>query len=123
MLDKKFYVENGGIRKICLATDMSAAAQILIIDMVDHFDGGVDVFHPFIIVSERGYMGDMINVFGDVTDEMRIMLTYNVIKSVSELSQSTEERERWLALRDEMEIYTNDFNDTEEYHQILDDLI
>ena len=120
--DKKFYVQNGGIKKICLARDYVQAAQFLTLDIVDHFGDGTEVFAPFIVVSEQGYMDDIIEVFGDVTDEMVVMLAYNVIESVSEFSQTAEERDRWVALRDEMEAYTNEFNDSEEYHKMLDDL-
>ena len=115
----KFYVQNGDFKKIYTADDREKAAMMIIVEMVAD-DGQLA---PFIMTSEQGFMSDIVEVIGEVTDELQIALAYNVIRAIAdEVEAGSEEHEAWLELATEYEVFTKEFEGGENYKEMLVDL-
>jgi hypothetical protein len=119
----KFYVQNGDFKKIYTAVDRESAAMLIMVEMVAD---GKDL-SPFIMTSEQGFMSDIVEVIGEVTDELQIALAYNVIRAIANEAElveaGSEEHEAWLELATEYEVFTKEFEGGENYKEMLADLV
>jgi hypothetical protein len=116
-----FYVQNGAFKKGYETNSYEIAAQMAILDIVEQDNWQ---FAPFIVVSEEELSQETVDALDDINDEMKLLLTYNVVKSIAGYVEvDGEEYKAWMTLASTLEEATFAFDGGDKYHDLVHDLI
>lgn len=117
----KFYVQNGDFKGVYRAFSFEIAAQMAVLDIVekDHWQ-----FAPFIVVSSSDFDISTVNKLQETTDEIKLLLTYNVINSIAKyVDEDQKEHKAWLELAKRLQETTIAFDGGDRYHDLVRSLI
>jgi hypothetical protein len=121
---EEYYVQNGSFKSKYDAIDYEVACQMAVLDLVEKENWK---FAPFIVVSQEGYTQDIINEVDsveDLSDGIKILLIYNVIRSVAEyVDVGGVEHTAWLELARTVEEATIAYDGGDKYHDLVHELV